>query len=221
MIYPLPTISRSPSHLSWTLAQQNHLRIPGKAYTFKCLESSLVLHSSPCVTMHRGCLCYMPMIHVWTDTNLGRRSGFCVSPVPAPTEIGDLQTCQSHQSFTCLVDHTPLSHMSLFSHWEFYIKTVNKQGLPWWSCDLRLCAPNAGGLGLTPGQETGSHMLQLRHCAAKHIPTYVIKNKTIDKQRCAPFNFSTIILGILSTVKTDTLPKCLVTISMPRVSTFY
>ena len=29
---------------------------------------------------------------------------------------------------------------------------------------LRLWAPNAGGLGLIPGQRTGSHMLQLRVC---------------------------------------------------------
>ena len=29
---------------------------------------------------------------------------------------------------------------------------------------LRLCTPNAGGLGLTPGQETHSHMPQLRVC---------------------------------------------------------
>ena len=29
------------------------------------------------------------------------------------------------------------------------------QGLPWW---LRLLAPNAGGLGLIPGQGTISHM---------------------------------------------------------------
>ena len=27
---------------------------------------------------------------------------------------------------------------------------------------LRLCTPNAGGLGLIPGQRTRSHMLQLR-----------------------------------------------------------
>ena len=32
---------------------------------------------------------------------------------------------------------------------------------------LRLHAPNAGGLGSTPGQGTRSHMLQLRPCADK------------------------------------------------------
>ena len=32
---------------------------------------------------------------------------------------------------------------------------------------LRLRAPNAGGLGLTPGQRAGSHMPQLRPQAAK------------------------------------------------------
>ena len=32
---------------------------------------------------------------------------------------------------------------------------------------LRLFTPNAGGLGLIPGQETRSHMLQLRPSAAK------------------------------------------------------
>ena len=31
---------------------------------------------------------------------------------------------------------------------------------------LRLCAPNAGGLGSIPGQGTRSHMLQLR----VHVP---------------------------------------------------
>ena len=32
---------------------------------------------------------------------------------------------------------------------------------------LRLCAPNAGGLGLIPGQGARSHMQQLRPSAAK------------------------------------------------------
>ena len=32
---------------------------------------------------------------------------------------------------------------------------------------LRLCAPNAGGLGSIPGQENRSHMLQLRPAAVK------------------------------------------------------
>ena len=36
---------------------------------------------------------------------------------------------------------------------------------------LRHCAPNAGGPGSIPGQETRSHMLQLKilHAAAKQI----------------------------------------------------
>ena len=32
---------------------------------------------------------------------------------------------------------------------------------------LRLCAPNAGGLGSIPGYGTRSHMLQLRHSTAR------------------------------------------------------
>ena len=32
---------------------------------------------------------------------------------------------------------------------------------------LRLCAPNAGGPGLIPGQGPGSHLLQLRPGTAK------------------------------------------------------
>ena len=38
---------------------------------------------------------------------------------------------------------------------------------------LRLCAPNAGGLGTIPGQGTGSHMQQLRHSAAKEMNKYL------------------------------------------------
>ena len=34
---------------------------------------------------------------------------------------------------------------------------------------LRFCAPNAGGLGLIPGQETKSCMLQRRPSTAKQI----------------------------------------------------
>ena len=40
---------------------------------------------------------------------------------------------------------------------------------------LRLRAPNAGGLGSTPGQGTRAHMPQLRPSAAKHITN--IKNQ--------------------------------------------
>ncbi|TEA37350.1 hypothetical protein DBR06_SOUSAS1910041, partial [Sousa chinensis] len=32
---------------------------------------------------------------------------------------------------------------------------------------LRLCAPNAGGLGSIPGQGTRSHMPQLRACTSQ------------------------------------------------------
>ena len=38
--------------------------------------------------------------------------------------------------------------------------------LPWWSSGLRLCAPNAGGLGSIPGQGTRSHMPLKISCAA-------------------------------------------------------
>ena len=44
---------------------------------------------------------------------------------------------------------------------------------------LKFCTPNAGGLGLTPGQGTRSHMLQLKnpHSAMKtwcnQINTYI------------------------------------------------
>ena len=34
---------------------------------------------------------------------------------------------------------------------------------------LRLCAPNAGGLGSIPGQGTRSHVQQPRHSTAKQI----------------------------------------------------
>ena len=39
---------------------------------------------------------------------------------------------------------------------------VMTEGLPWWSSDLRLWAPNAGGPGLIPGRGTRSHIPQLR-----------------------------------------------------------
>ena len=49
------------------------------------------------------------------------------------------------------------------------IKTKVKKmiyGFPWWSW-LRLCTPNAGGLGSIPGQGTRSHMPQLKPIEAK------------------------------------------------------
>ena len=42
---------------------------------------------------------------------------------------------------------------------------------------LRLRAPNAGGLGLIPGQGIRSCVLQLRHSAAKYINKQNIKKK--------------------------------------------
>ena len=35
---------------------------------------------------------------------------------------------------------------------------------------LGLCAPNSGGLGSIPGQETRSHMVQLRVCMPQLRP---------------------------------------------------
>ena len=43
---------------------------------------------------------------------------------------------------------------------------THSQELPWWSSGED-SAPNAGGLGLIPGQGTRSHMLQLRLSTAK------------------------------------------------------
>ena len=56
---------------------------------------------------------------------------------------------------------------------------------------LRLCAPNAGGLGLTPGQGTRSHMLQLKeipHAATKNpaCTTKILHAET--KTRCSQIN---------------------------------
>ena len=121
------TISGSPSCLSWTPCHQNHLRVPGKAYTSRCLEKcSLVLYSTPCITMHRGRMWYTPMIMCVDRHTPEQKIWTSVSALSQHLRKLDLPTCQSHQNFTCLVDHMPLSHMSLFSHWEFYIKTVNK-----------------------------------------------------------------------------------------------
>ena len=39
---------------------------------------------------------------------------------------------------------------------------ILRKELSWWSSGLRLCAPNAGGLGSVPGQGTRSHMPQLK-----------------------------------------------------------
>ena len=51
-------------------------------------------------------------------------------------------------------------------------------GLPWW---VRLCGPNAGGLGLICGQGTRSHMLQLKipH-ATTEDPAQPKENKKIS-----------------------------------------
>lgn len=43
---------------------------------------------------------------------------------------------------------------------------------------LRLCAPNAGDLGLIPGQVTRSHMLKLRVC----VPQLKIPHATIKTE---------------------------------------
>ena len=44
---------------------------------------------------------------------------------------------------------------------------------------LRLCAPNAGDLGLIPGQETRSHILQLKSlCATTKTQGSQINNKS-------------------------------------------
>ncbi|TEA34510.1 hypothetical protein DBR06_SOUSAS10710064, partial [Sousa chinensis] len=43
---------------------------------------------------------------------------------------------------------------------------------------LRLCSPNAGGLGSIPGQGTGSHMPQLRvHMLQLKIPHAATKTQ--------------------------------------------
>ena len=44
---------------------------------------------------------------------------------------------------------------------------------------LRFCAPNAGGLGLIPGQGTRFHMLQLRSCVPQLRPGTAKKKKYI------------------------------------------
>ena len=41
---------------------------------------------------------------------------------------------------------------------------------------LRVCAPNAGGLGSIPGQGTRSHMLQPTPCTAKIHKNFVKKD---------------------------------------------
>ena len=51
-----------------------------------------------------------------------------------------------------------------------YIKQ-NKMGLPWWSSGKDPQAPNAEDLGSTPGQETRSHVPQLR----VHMPPDGVK----------------------------------------------
>ena len=89
MICPLPPIALSPSHFSWTLAQQNHLRTPGKASTFWGLERCSLYftppHASPCTEDAR--VTRWSYVHGQTQT-WAEDPGFCVSPVPAPTETG-------------------------------------------------------------------------------------------------------------------------------------
>ena len=48
---------------------------------------------------------------------------------------------------------------------------------------LRLCAPNAGGHGLIPGQGTGSHALQLQVCMLQLKITH-----TAAKTKCSQAN---------------------------------
>ena len=86
----------------------------------------LVLYSTPCITMHRGRMWYTLLIMCVDRHTPEQKIWTSVSALSQHLRKLDLPTCQSHQNFTCLVDHMLLSHMSLFSHWEFYIKTVNK-----------------------------------------------------------------------------------------------
>lgn len=70
---------------------------------------------------HRGCTRCVPVMDAHKHVQIEPRSlpgsfpfpGFCVSSVLAPTEIVYLPTCQPHQIFTSLVEHTPSSHTSL------------------------------------------------------------------------------------------------------------
>ena len=55
-----------------------------------------------------------------------------------------------------------------------YCALKMKEGTSLLVQQLRLHAPNVGGLGLIPGQETRSHMPQLRHCTAKRIHSFVL-----------------------------------------------
>lgn len=50
----------------------------------------------------------------------------------------------------------------------------------------RLRAPNAGGLGSTPGQRAGSHMPQLRPQAAKFKKkqNFLLENMASDRMSC-------------------------------------
>ena len=200
--------------------QQNYLRTPGKASKFWGLERCSLYFTTPRVSMHRGRPCYTLInVHGQTQT-WAEDPGFCASPVPAPVETGSSYLSIPPQLYLLGGPYAFIPY-ALFSHWELHIKTVHKQGLPRWSTDLRLCAPSAGGLGLTPGQGTGSHTLQVRHDAAKYTRTYAVKNETVRKQRGSPFHLSSSIPGLLLTVQANTLPERLVTVSMPRVSTFY
>ena len=56
---------------------------------------------------------------------------------------------------------------------------------------LRLCVPNAGGLGSTPGQRTRPHTLQRRHGTAQHTNKSIFLKKEskviyISKKKTKP-----------------------------------
>ena len=59
------------------------------------------------------------------------------------------------------------------SSFKKYIHIVGTSLVVQW---LRFCAPNAGGLGLIPGQGTRFHMLQLRSCVPQLRPGTAKKN---------------------------------------------
>ena len=62
------------------------------------------------------------------------------------------------------------------SSFKKYIHIVGTSLVVQW---LRFCAPNAGGLGLIPGQGTRFHMLQLRSCVPQLRPGTAKKKKNI------------------------------------------
>ena len=62
------------------------------------------------------------------------------------------------------------------SSFKKYIHIVGTSLVVQW---LRFCSPNAGGLGLIPGQGTRFHMLQLRSCVPQLRPGTAKKKKKI------------------------------------------